>query len=117
MGIDYRFNEWRISGEKAESWSPMAYRLINKNIDAEFLNGFNIGHILYLHHIKGLTASEIRRTSVGYGNSTNIIKSVLKGFGSQSGYESKESYKIAMYMIEYQPEVLKKMYGIKVETS
>lgn len=114
MGIDYRFNEWRISGEKAESWSPMAYRLINKNIDAEFLNGFNIGHILYLHHIKGLTALEIRKTSLGYGIATNIIKSVLKGFGNQSGYESKEAFKIAMHMIEHEPEVMDRMYNIQV---
>lgn len=114
MGIDYRFNEWRASRETAEKWSPMAYRLLSKNVSSEHTNGFRIGHILYLHHIKGLSAREIKQTPVGYGIATNMIKSIIKGFGRQSSYESLEAYEIAMYMIEHQPEVLEKMYQIKV---
>lgn len=112
MGIDYKFNEWRISGGKAEAWSPMAYNLLSKNINSDAIKGFRIGHILYLHHIKGLSAKEIRQTPTSCGLNTNKIKSILRGFGSQSGVESKEAYQIAMYMIKNEPDVLKRMYQI-----
>ncbi|WHY84690.1 hypothetical protein QNH39_18825 [Neobacillus novalis] len=114
MSINYKFNQYRISGEQTEAWSPMAYRLISKNSASEHINGFKVGHILYQHHVKGLAAKEIRKTPVGYGLSTNLIKSVLKGFGSQSGIESKEAYEIAMYMLECEPETLEKMYRLTI---
>ncbi|WP_047981680.1 hypothetical protein [Ornithinibacillus contaminans] len=109
--INYRFNEWRNSGEPCDKWSPMAYRIVSKNTGSEQVNGFRIGHILYLHHIKGMTAKEIKEVA-GHGIATNMIKSILKGFGRLSGYESLEAYDIAMYLVECQPEVLEKMYSL-----
>lgn len=29
MGINYRFHEWRNTGEPADALSPMAYRLLS----------------------------------------------------------------------------------------
>lgn len=112
MGIDYRFNEWRVSGEKADAWSPMAYRLLSKNV-SEYVSGYRIGQILYLHHVKGLTAKEIRQTSAGYGLAINLIKSVIKGFGRLSSSETKEAYEIAKYMVKNEPEVLERMFLVK----
>jgi hypothetical protein len=119
MGIDYRFGEWRNNGEIADAWSPMAYRLLSKNIGSEQVNGFRIGHILYLHHIQGMEAKEIKQTSVGYGIATNMIKSILKGFRSKNGgagRESIEAYEIVMGMIQNEKErtILEKMYQINV---
>ncbi|MFD4927699.1 hypothetical protein ACFWMS_02070 [Peribacillus butanolivorans] len=113
MGIDYKFNEWRVSGEQAEVWSPLAYRLYSKNVTSESVNGFRVGHILYLHHIKGMAAKEIKHSLVGFGLHLNLIKSILRGFRSRSanaGRETMEAYEIAMYLVECQPEMLEKMY-------
>jgi len=112
MSINYKFNQYRVSGEKAEAWSPMAYKLINKNVASDTVNGFKVGNILYLHYLKGMTAQEIRKTSVGYGIPTNTIKSIIRGFGRQSNVESYEAYEVAMYMIEHEPEVLEQMYQV-----
>ncbi|KGA98118.1 hypothetical protein AJ85_18565 [Alkalihalobacillus alcalophilus ATCC 27647 = CGMCC 1.3604] len=114
MSIDYRFNEWRVSGEQAEAWSPMAYRLCSKNSKTDLMNGYRVGDILYLHYLRGMTAKDIKQYSLGYGVSTAIIKSVLNGFGRQSGAEAKEAYQIGMYLVENEPEMLEKMYQIKV---
>lgn len=112
--IDYKFNTWRISGEKAEGYSKMTYRLLNKNLQSDNLTGYKIGHILYLHHLKGMTAQDIKKHPVGYGSSVPTIKSVIKGFGRLSGVESLEAYEIAMYMIEHEPEELERLYSLKV---
>lgn len=49
---------------------------------------------MYLHHLKGMNAKDIRQTSVGKGIPTNTIKSTLKSFGRQSNAESYEAYEI-----------------------
>lgn len=72
MGIEYRFNEWRASGEQVKEWSPMAYKLVSKNVQSNNADGFKIGQVLYLHHVKGMTASEIRKSSAGYGLTTSL---------------------------------------------
>lgn len=113
MSIDYKFNTWRVSGERAEVLSPLVYSLLNKNISAQYLNGYTIGHILYLHHIQGMTAQEIRQHSVGKGIPLETIKSVIKGFSQQAGLESVEAYEIAMYLIENEPESLESLYSPK----
>lgn len=59
MSINFKFNQYRVSGKTAQAWSPMAYRLVNKNTQSENLSGFKIGHILYLHHVKGMTSCRL----------------------------------------------------------
>lgn len=110
-GINYRFNEWRQSGEKAEKWSYMATRLVSKNSEIDRVNGYTIGQVLYLHHIKGMTALEIRKSPIGLGISLDLIKSMIKGFGVQASAEAKEAFDIAMYMVECEPESLAVIYG------
>ncbi|TCP30211.1 hypothetical protein EV207_10634 [Scopulibacillus darangshiensis] len=110
MSIDYGFNEFRVLGEKAEEWSPMAYRLVSKNMTAK-ISGFRIGQVLYLHHIKGMSALEIKKAE-GFGLHTNMIKGILRGFGREAGAEALEAYTLAMYMIEHEPEMLEKMYQV-----
>ncbi|OIU71204.1 hypothetical protein [Rossellomorea aquimaris] len=117
MGIDYRFNEWRVSGEKAEAWSPMAYRLLSKNATSEHLNGFRIGQMLYLHHIEGMSAKEIKHSPVGFGLNLTVINATLRGYKRKYmsvGVETIEAYDIAMYMIEHEPEVLERMYRVNI---
>ena len=114
MGIDYRFNEWRVSGEKVETWSPMAYKLVSKCMNAERANGYRIGHILYLFYYKGLSYTEIKEVA-GQGLHMSLIKGIIKGFGKDASMESREAFKMAMYMIEHETEVLDKMYFIKTD--
>ncbi|MGF6947541.1 hypothetical protein QF028_000034 [Neobacillus sp. B4I6] len=110
MSINYKFNQYRVSGEATEEGSAMAYRLCSKNVTSEHISGYRVGQFLYLHHIKGMTAQDIKKTPVGYGIATNMIKSILKGFGRQSGTESVEAYEIALYMIECEPRLKMRMY-------
>lgn len=110
--LNYKFNQYRVSGEPVESWSPMAYRLVNKNAQSDSLNGFKVGHMLYLHHLKGMSAQEIRESSLGHGIAIATVKSVLKGFGRQSGVGALKAYDIAIYMIQNEPEVLEQMYKL-----
>lgn len=98
MSIDYRFNTYRISGEQAEAWIPLAYRLVSKNVHSDSLNGFRIGLILYLHHIKGMTAKEIQ-AYMAYKMLLNMIKGVLNGFSNKNQVAK--------------PEVLERMYQVK----
>jgi hypothetical protein len=111
VSINYNFNKWRVSGETAEAWSPMAYQLISKNRNVEHLSGFRIGQVLYLHHIKGLSDKDINKLSYGYCKNITILRGILKGFRKKSvSRDSKEAYYIAMYMIEHEPEILERMY-------
>ncbi|MCL1698319.1 hypothetical protein [Lysinibacillus sp. BPa_S21] len=108
-----KFNVWKVSGKQAEVWSPMACRLVSKNTISNYMTGYRIGQILYLHHIKGMSAPEIKKVA-GFGLNTNMIKSILRGFGKDAGIEAVEAYQIAMYMIEQEPEELEKLYQIQI---
>jgi hypothetical protein len=110
MSIDYRLNEWRLSGEKATEWSQKSYKLLRTNLRADIITGARIGAILYFHHVKGLTASEIRKNPVGTGVPISTIKAILKGFNSRTGMESKEAYLIFMDMLDTEPEMLDRLF-------
>lgn len=114
LGIEYRFNEWRVSGGEAEVWSPMAYKLISKCINAERASGYKIGHILYLYYCKGLSNTEIKEVA-GQGLPMSLIKGIVRGFGKDASMEAREAFKIAMYMIEHETEVLDRMYFVKTD--
>lgn len=59
MGIDYKFNQWRVSGEKAPQWSQKAYKLLKVNLNKNGYTGELLGVILYLYFVKGMTVSQI----------------------------------------------------------
>jgi len=109
MGIEYRFNEWRISGEKATIWSPKVYQLLRLNASNEDINGFNIGKILYYHHVKGFSPPEVKDVVKGF----NLIKikSILRGFGRHAGYESVQAYNTFMELLRDEPEMLDVVFG------
>ncbi|MDG5789661.1 hypothetical protein QA612_19575 [Evansella sp. AB-P1] len=112
-GINYKFNQWRQSGEQAQEWSSKAYKLLGCNTTSDTLNGYKIGKVLYLHHVKGLNAQEIRELSGKNGLPTNTVKSVIKGFSRQAGQESILAYNTAMEMLQDEQEraVLERMYN------
>lgn len=114
MGIDYRFGEWRNTGEPCDKWSPMAYRLLSKCERSPVASGYRIGQVLWLHHCKGLSPKEISQASSGYEKNINSIKGIIRGFGKDAGAEAKEAYSIGMYMVECEPEILGRMYEVKV---
>ncbi|MEQ6375746.1 hypothetical protein RZN25_02735 [Bacillaceae bacterium S4-13-56] len=116
MSIDYKFNVWRVSGERAEAWSPRAYRLISYNQNSESMSGYTIGKVLYLHHLKRLDAKQIRE-QLENKIPINMIKGIIRGFNKKyqtAKTESYEAYAIAMYMVEHHPEELEKIYLFKI---
>ncbi|QPA33221.1 hypothetical protein ISX45_10300 [Anoxybacillus caldiproteolyticus] len=108
MAIDYKFNTWRVSGEKATVWSQKAYKLVRADVGR--ISGATIGAILYLHHVKGMTASEIKNSPIAWGVSLPNIKGILKGFNSRANRESIEAYSIFMDMLETEPEMLDRLF-------
>ncbi|WP_182006114.1 hypothetical protein [Priestia aryabhattai] len=57
--IDYRFNEWRISGEKAPELSKRAYQLL-RSTEGVF-SAQQVGEVLYLYYVKQIPKQEIRK--------------------------------------------------------
>lgn len=58
--IEYRFNEWRISKDKAHGLSQRAYQFLRSTEGV--YSAQQVGEVLYLYHIKKLPAKEIRKT-------------------------------------------------------
>ncbi|GMO00641.1 hypothetical protein [Parageobacillus thermoglucosidasius] len=104
MSIDYRFNEWMVSGEKATVWTEKAYKLAR--IEVGRVSGMTIGAVLYLHYVKGRTAGEIRKHSVSNGLGISTVRAILRGFGDRASQATKEAYSIFMDMLENEPEML-----------
>ncbi len=49
------------------------------NTEKRGYSGEVLGAILYLHYVKGLTVSEIRKTPIGYSIPSVHIRSIIKG--------------------------------------
>jgi hypothetical protein len=109
--LNIKFNTWNDSGETAEAWSPKAYLLLSFNQSTQSFSGYTVGKVLYLHHVKGLSAPDIK-DKIGSGYNVKMISSIIKGFGHQAGYESRMAYETAMDMLsnEAELEVLHRMY-------
>ncbi|GAB1799068.1 hypothetical protein [Priestia megaterium] len=110
MSINYKFNEWRVEGEKAKPFSGNGYKLLRCNLNSSILNGFTIGQVLYCHHVKGLSVSEIRK-NIGVALTGPMIRSVIKGFGRNAGWETIQAYNLFMEMLRDEPEVLDAIYS------
>ncbi|MGG6431923.1 hypothetical protein ACPF7I_06245 [Anoxybacillus sp. D401a] len=105
MSINYKFNEWRVSGEKATAWSQKAYKLLRVNADKScVMSAHSVGTILYLHYVKGLTAQEIKKHSAGKMLLMTTIKGILRGS------HSPEVYCIFQDMLETEPEMLDRLF-------
>jgi hypothetical protein len=108
MSIDYRFNEWRVSGEQATVWSENAYKLVRADVGR--MSGMTIGAILYLHYVKGMTAGEIRKHSISNGLGISTIRAILRGFGDRASQATKEVYYLFVEMLENEPEMLDRLF-------
>jgi hypothetical protein len=104
MSINYKFNIWRVSGEQATVWSEKAYKLVRADVGR--LSVATIGAILYMHHVKGMTASEIKKHSVSNGLGISAIRAILKGFGDRASQSTKEAYYLFFDLLENEPEML-----------
>ncbi|WP_191561615.1 hypothetical protein [Metabacillus idriensis] len=103
MSINYRFNEWRVSGKQPTVWSQNAYSLVS--IQVGLVSGMTIGSILYLHYVKGMTASQIKKNSVAYGMTTATVRGIIRGSYCP------EAYCIFLDMLETEPEMLDRLFG------
>ncbi|MGP4082056.1 hypothetical protein ACTWQL_19400 [Pseudalkalibacillus sp. R45] len=102
--INYSFNQWRVSGEQAESQiSPRGYVLLNA--DAGRLSGQEIGTILYRHYVKGIKANELYKEYSKIAHHF-IIQGILTGSGKFA-----LAYNMFMELLEENPEELEMMFG------
>jgi hypothetical protein len=103
MGINYRLNEWRVSGKKAIPWSQNAYKLAR--IEVGRVSGMTIGAVLYLHYVKGMAASRIRKTPIAFGMASSTITGIIRGTFCT------EAYSVFVKMLEAEPEMLERLFG------
>lgn len=103
MSINYRFNEWRVSGEQAEVWSHNAYKLARLEVGR--VSGMTIGAILYLHFIKGMTASRIRKAPIAFGLASPTITGIIRGTYCP------DAYCVFQEMLKTEPEKLDILFG------
>lgn len=104
MSLTYNFNTWRVSEKKAPQWSQKAYKLMRVNINKRGYLGEILGAIMYLHFVKGMTASQIRKTPTGYNIPSVHIRSIIKGTFSP------EAFIIFMDMLETEPDILDRLF-------
>lgn len=111
--MDYRFNTWRVSGEKAEEWSLLAYRLMRVNILAERNTGIRLGAVLYQHYVKGMSPSQIRKSPIGIGLPVTSITAIIRGYNVRGDFNSTaEVYNLFQHMLETEPEMLDMLFKI-----
>ncbi|PKR86075.1 hypothetical protein [Heyndrickxia camelliae] len=104
MSIIYNFNTWKVSGNKAPQWSQKAYKLMRVNINKRGYTGELLGAIMYLHFIKGMTVTQIRKAPTGYNLPSVHIRSIIKGTFSP------DAFIIFMDMLETEPEILDRLF-------
>lgn len=102
MSINYRLNEWRVSGEKTEIWSHNAYKLARLEVGR--VSGITIGTVLYLHYVKGMAASRIRITPIAFGMASSTITGIIRGTFSP------EAHSVFIEMLEKEPEMLEMLF-------
>lgn len=111
MGIDYKFNTWRVSGEQAKTLSPRVYNLLRLNTFSDSHSGWRVGAILYLHHVKGLTATEIKKSLVGSRLPLQSVKSLINGINNKNvNPEIIEACQLFYKMLKDEPEMLERLY-------
>lgn len=112
MGINYKFNTWQVSGEQGQEWSKKAYKLLSLNSHLETLSGWRIGAVLYFHQVKGMTASEIKKSPLGIGIPKTSIVNLLKEKPSKyATNETSEAKQLFYNMLETEPQMLDVLYS------
>ncbi|KAB2334130.1 hypothetical protein [Bacillus mesophilum] len=109
MSIHYLFNTWRVSENQASVFSQKSYNLLRINTESKGYTGEILGAILFLHYVKGLTASEIRKTPIGYTIPSVHIKSILKGSFNP------KAYNLFMDLLETEPEMLDNLFNTNIK--
>ncbi|WP_125906469.1 hypothetical protein [Bacillus sp. HMF5848] len=100
MAINYKFNQWRNSGETATEISEKGYELLRSGHG--MFTGEMLGNILYRHYIQGESANALCRDITAIPHQT--VKAVLRGSFSP------RAFNIFMEMAETEPEELDRMF-------
>jgi hypothetical protein len=106
MTVNYKFNQYRVSGEDALQWSDNAMNLMRSG--RGFWTGHMMAELLYRSQIEALSFTEINQMYKHIPFQT--IKSIL------SGSFSPETYRIFTEMKETEPEMLQALFTITIKT-
>ncbi|MBU8690574.1 hypothetical protein KM918_25080 [Priestia megaterium] len=98
--IDYKWNIYRISGEKAPELSKRAYKLLSANVG--MFTAQQVGEVLYLYHVKEMPAKEIKKRFSFIPHQT--FRAILRNtFNPEASYMFFE-------MLEHEPEMLELLF-------
>jgi|GEM_PF-6330622 len=98
--IDYKFNTYRVSGEKAQELSRTAYQLMRSG--NAMVSGQLLGEILYSSRVEGKSHKEIKQRFPYL--SQMIIKGLLRGTYAP------DTFSLFCYMEEHEPEMLDRLF-------
>ncbi|MCE7793453.1 hypothetical protein K8O68_13590 [Salipaludibacillus sp. CUR1] len=99
--INYRFNEWAVSGEQSEAISEKGQDLLR--IDNGRVTGEQLGKVLYMYYVEGKSFNVINRTfrEMSYFHVRGIL----------SGTFSPVAFNLFMELLEEKPEELNRLFG------
>lgn len=80
--MNIRFNEWMVSGEKAELYPQEIYMFLRMDVGSYF-SGFNIGAVMFMHE-NGLSFSQIKKAVIGFPPS--IYRNLVSGKSQLKAY-------------------------------
>ncbi|WP_079709886.1 hypothetical protein [Paraliobacillus ryukyuensis] len=100
MAINYKFNQWRESGEATTEITERGYKLLRSGHG--FFSGQTIGYILYKHYILGESANVLCREFKQVPHQT--VKAVIRGSFSP------EAFNRFFDLVENEPEQLDKLF-------
>lgn len=101
--VNYKFNQWYVSGEQTTEYSKLGYELLRQQVGT--LTGDVLGEMLYRHFVKGQSPKQIQRALKQI--TTPAVKGLMKG------KYSPKAYSVFMFMLETEPEVLDRMFGTR----
>lgn len=99
--MNIKFDQWMVSGEKAEKYPQEIYMLLRMDVGSYF-SGFNIGAVMYMHE-NGMPYSQIKKAMIGFPPA--IYKKLV------SGKSNLEAYHLYKWLKGNYPEQIESLYS------
>lgn len=104
--IEYRFNQWRLSGEHTGAYNPLVADMLRQHVG--LVSGAYIAEILYRNKIEGVP---IRKLKLKSASESYLAKSIIEG----NGFVANKYY--FERVLEEFPEQLDRLFKLEKEVT